>query len=83
MGEEFKLFVGGLAWAIDDDKLWELFKPFGEVPFARVITDRETGSSRGFGFVSFKEKADAEKAVAEMNEKSALRKKMNTTNVAT
>ena len=46
MGEEFKLFVGGLAWAIDDDKLWELFKPFGEVPFARSACGASPGRRR-------------------------------------
>ena len=70
MGEEFKLFVGGLAWSIDDDKLWETFKEFGEIPFCRVVTDRETQQSRGFGFVSFAKEEDAKKAEAEMNGKT-------------
>ncbi|MFN3202720.1 MAG: RNA recognition motif domain-containing protein [Bradymonadia bacterium] len=50
-----KLFVGGLAWATSDESLREAFEQFGEVADAKVITDRETGRSRGFGFVTFAE----------------------------
>jgi len=46
-----KLFVGNLPWSLNDAQLGELFEPHGEVQSARVITDRETGRSRGFGFV--------------------------------
>ncbi|MCA9544251.1 MAG: RNA-binding protein, partial [Myxococcales bacterium] len=46
-----KLFVGGLAWATDDNSLRNAFESFGEVTEAKVILDRETGRSRGFGFV--------------------------------
>jgi RNA recognition motif-containing protein len=46
-----KLFVGNLAWSVDDRALESLFSPHGEVLSARVITDRDTGRSRGFGFV--------------------------------
>lgn len=46
-----RLFVGNLAWSVTDTELGDLFAPFGEVQSARVITDRETGRSRGFGFV--------------------------------
>ena len=46
-----KLFVGNLAWGVDDAQLEELFREYGEVESARVITDRDTGRSRGFGFV--------------------------------
>ena len=48
-----KLFVGGLAWATTDASLKAAFEPFGEVVDAKVILDRETGRSRGFGFVTF------------------------------
>lgn len=48
-----KLFVGGLAWATTDDGLRQAFERFGQVAEAKVIMDRETGRSRGFGFVSF------------------------------
>jgi RNA recognition motif-containing protein len=45
------LYVGNLPWAVTDDQLQNVFSPYAEVIAARVITDRETGRSRGFGFV--------------------------------
>jgi RNA recognition motif-containing protein len=48
-----KLFVGGLAWATDDHSLRAVFEAHGSVTDSKVITDRETGRSRGFGFVTF------------------------------
>lgn len=45
------LYVGNLPWAISEDDLADFFRPYGEVQRARIITDRETGRSRGFGFV--------------------------------
>ncbi|RMD72230.1 MAG: RNA-binding protein, partial [Chloroflexi bacterium] len=46
-----KLFVGNLAWSVDDATLEQFFQAYGDVRSARVINDRETGRSRGFGFV--------------------------------
>ena len=46
-----KLFVGNLPWSVGDDELAQIFTPHGDVQSARVITDRDTGRSRGFGFV--------------------------------
>ncbi|MEZ4449161.1 MAG: RNA-binding protein [Nannocystaceae bacterium] len=48
-----KLFVGGLSWNTTDEGLRAAFSPFGEVVEAKIVTDRETGRSRGFGFVGF------------------------------
>jgi cold-inducible RNA-binding protein len=48
-----RLFCGGLAWGTTTEDLREAFAPFGEVADAKVVTDRETGRSRGFGFVTF------------------------------
>ncbi|CAL4909106.1 unnamed protein product [Urochloa decumbens] len=62
-----KLFVGGLAWGTDDQSLKQAFSSYGEVVEARVITDRETGRSRGFGFVSFSNGDEAKDAVAKMD----------------
>ncbi|MEK7615509.1 MAG: RNA-binding protein [Patescibacteria group bacterium] len=62
-----KLFVGSLPWATDDAELTALFSPFGEVTSARVMTDKFTGRSRGFGFVEFANEADAAKAVAALD----------------
>ena len=61
-----KLFVGGLAWATTDDSLLQAFARFGEVVEAKVIKDRQTGRSRGFGFVTFSEDAAAEAASTQM-----------------
>ena len=62
-----KLFVGGLSWGTDDDGLRDAFAEFGDVTDAKVITDRETGRSRGFGFVTFSSKDDAVSARDAMN----------------
>lgn len=62
-----KLFIGSLPWAIDDQGLQELFSAYGEVVSARVITDRESGRSRGFGFVEYNDEASAQAALNAMN----------------
>ena len=62
-----KLFVGGLKWATDDHGLRQAFEQFGEVTDAVVITDRATGRSRGFGFVTFANPEDADTAIEQMN----------------
>jgi cold-inducible RNA-binding protein len=66
----FKIFVGGLAWATDSDSLREAFSKFGKVTEAKVLTDRETGKSRGFGFVSFEFDSEGYRAIEEMNEQT-------------
>jgi cold-inducible RNA-binding protein len=62
-----KLFVGGLSWGTTDDGLQGAFARFGEIVEAKVITDRETGRSRGFGFVTFANDEGAVQAINEMN----------------
>jgi RNA recognition motif-containing protein len=62
-----KLFVGNLSWNVTSDDLQEAFEPFGDIHEAKVIMDRETGRSRGFGFITFKQAADAQAAMADMN----------------
>lgn len=62
-----KLFVGGLSWDTDDRGLSAAFERFGPISEAKVISDRETGRSRGFGFVTFDAPADADRAIAEMD----------------
>lgn len=62
-----KLFVGGLAWATTDDGLRQAFERFGQVAEAKVIMDRETGRSRGFGFVSFNDDGQGSAAMGEMD----------------
>ena len=62
-----KLFVGSLAWATDSSGLQAAFERFGEVEEAIVISDRESGRSRGFGFVTFVDESSAQQAISEMN----------------
>lgn len=62
-----KLFVGGLSWGTDDHGLEQAFASFGEITEAKVITDRDTGRSRGFGFVTFVNAEDARRAIEDMN----------------
>ena len=63
-----KLFVGSLPWAVDDQKLKEVFEPHGNVVSAKVVTDRNSGRSRGFGFVEMENAEDAQKAMSELND---------------
>ena len=63
-----KLYVGNLPWSVDDGELEALFSAMGNVQSARVITDRDTGRSRGFGFVELDDDAAA-KAIEELNGK--------------
>jgi len=62
-----KLFIGGLAWHTDDTTLRTKFEEFGQVEEAVVVKDRDTGRSRGFGFVKFSNEADADAAIGAMN----------------
>ena len=61
-----KLYVGNLPWQADDDQLRDIFAEYGDVSSATVITDRDTGRSRGFGFVEMDD-AGADRALAEAN----------------
>lgn len=63
------LFIGSLAYATTDDGLKAFFETIGEVASARVITDRESGRSKGFGFVEFADEANNQKAVDQLNGK--------------
>lgn len=58
-----KLFVGGISWNTNDNSLQEAFSKYGEVVEARIIYDRESGRSRGFGFVTFNTSEDASAAI--------------------
>ncbi|KAJ5032684.1 uncharacterized protein L3040_009279 [Drepanopeziza brunnea f. sp. 'multigermtubi'] len=62
-----KLFIGGLAWHTDENALRQKFEEFGAVEEAVVVKDRDTGRSRGFGFVRYGSEADAEAAITAMN----------------
>jgi RNA recognition motif-containing protein len=62
-----KLFVGSLPWAVDDQQLKDAFAEFGEVTYAKVIIDRDTNRSKGFGFVEFADEAAAKAAIDKLN----------------
>lgn len=64
-----KLFVGSLAWGTDSEALKGAFESFGQVDEAVVVTDRHSGRSRGFGFVTFAEDEAAQKAIEGMDGK--------------
>ncbi|URD95413.1 hypothetical protein MUK42_31125 [Musa troglodytarum] len=64
---EFRCFVGGLAWATDDASLERAFSTYGDIVESKIINDRETGRSRGFGFVTFRDEQSMRDAIKGMN----------------
>ena len=70
-----KLYVGNLAWAVTDEDLQSLFSEYGSVASAAVITDRETGRSRGFGFVELE--SGGPEAIEAMNDSDLEGRKLN------
>ncbi len=62
-----KLYIGNLPYSVDDDSLHSRFAEFGEVQSAKVITDRETGRSKGFGFVEMADDSAADTAIDKLN----------------
>lgn len=64
-----KLFVGSLSWDTTDDSLRDFFATAGNVVTANVVKDRDTGRSRGFGFVEMSTEEEAQKAIQELNGK--------------
>jgi len=62
-----KLYVGNLAFSVTDDELMQAFASFGNVASARVVMDRMTGRSKGFGFVELEDDSMADEAVNKMN----------------
>lgn len=63
----FSIYVGNLPWRTTADDLRALFEPYGAVENSRIITDRESGRSRGFGFVDMADEEAAKKAIAELH----------------
>ena len=63
-----KLFVGSLPWSVNDEELKETFEKHGTVISAKVIEDRETRRSRGFGFVEMESSSDATNAISALND---------------
>jgi RNA recognition motif-containing protein len=69
---ENKLYIGGLPYSVDDSQLSALLAQFGTVTSARVILDRMTNTSRGFGFVEMSSVEEAQRAIAELNGKDFM-----------
>jgi RNA recognition motif-containing protein len=61
------IFVGNLSFNTSEDELRQLFEPFGQVDRVSILTDRETGRSRGFGFVEMSNSEEGDKAIAGLN----------------
>ncbi|HUO27041.1 MAG TPA: RNA-binding protein [Candidatus Aquilonibacter sp.] len=61
------IFVGNLSFNTSEDELRQLFEPYGQIDRVSIVTDRETGRSRGFGFVEMSNNEDGEKAIAALN----------------
>jgi len=64
------IYVGNLPWSLSDDDLQELFAEYGEVTNATIIADRDTGRSKGFGFVEMPDQSAGETAVESLNGKT-------------
>jgi RNA recognition motif-containing protein len=64
-----RIYVGNLSWQTDENELRETFAPHGEVVSAQIITDRESGRSRGFAFVEMENDAEAQEAISAVNNK--------------
>ena len=64
-----QIYAGNLPYNTNDEALKSLFEGFGEVVSSKIVKDRDTGRSKGFGFVTFKNDDDAKKAIEEMNDK--------------
>jgi len=64
-----KVYVGNLPFTVGSEKLKELFASYGEIEEATVISDKFSGRSKGFGFITFKDEESAKKAISEMNDK--------------
>lgn len=61
------IYISGLSYGINDAELNELFKKYGEVSSVKIISDRDTGKSRGFGFIEMADEAEGQKAIDELN----------------
>ena len=72
-----RIYVGNLPFSVTQEQLKELFSQYGEIEEAVVVTNKFSGRSKGFGFVSFKDEASADKAIAEMNKKEVEGRPLN------
>lgn len=63
----FKIYVGNLSWDVDNDRLEQTFSEHGKVVNARIVYDRETGRSRGFGFITMASETEMNDAIAALD----------------
>jgi len=73
------IFIGSLPFAVKDEALKELFATYGEVSSARVVTDKFTGRSKGFGFVEMPNDSEAEQAISALNGKAVKNREISVT----
>ena len=71
-----EIYVGNLSYDMTEDQLREAFAAYGKVNSARLITNKFTGKSKGFGFVQMPDRAEADKAIAALNEKEIMGRQM-------
>ena len=71
-----EIYVGNLSYDMTEDQLRKEFETYGQVGLARLITNRYNGKSKGFGFVQMPDRAEAEKAIAALNDKEIMGRKM-------
>ena len=71
------IYVGNLSFDVSEQDLQQAFEAFGEVTSAKIITDKYSGQSKGFGFVEMPKKAEAESAINGMKEKELKGRKLN------
>jgi RNA recognition motif-containing protein len=62
-----QIFISNLAWSTTEEDLAQLFHPYGEITSVRILTDRDTGRSRGFGFVEMPDSTEAQAAIDGLN----------------
>ena len=72
-----KIYVGNLSYNMDDQTLGQVFSAFGTVESARIVTDRESGRSKGFGFVEMSSDSEATSAIDKLNGTDQLGRSMN------
>ena len=72
-----KIYVGNLSYSVDDQTLQEIFSAFGTVESAKVVTDRDSGRSKGFGFVEMSTEAEATSAIEKLNGSEQSGRAMN------
>ena len=72
-----EIYIGNLPWSAEDQDLNDAFAQFGEVTSAKIITDRDSGRSRGFGFVSMSNDDEARQAIESLNDQDFQGRNMN------